>query len=814
MNFNKEQEKIINSLKGAYLLSAPVGTGKTTVLSERIIKALDSGIRAEEILCLTFTNRAAEEMRERIRKKIKYKEDFDNLTISTFHGFCAYFIRAEAKELNIFPDFNILDDFEQNEILRNILKKYPEINSEDNQFKINDFKTKLYKRRERFTEIEIACNFKKPPENKLLDKINQEYLNALKEQNAFDFDELVLSTMRGLFLNKKIHKKWLNKFRFIQLDEFQDTHLSEYLIVKELAKKHKNITMIGDLDQTIYSWRGSRPKMIAELFKKHFAPVKEYHLTINYRFNANVLRAVKSFLNSFEDRATKKIVSHQENSKENAIEIFDAYNFNEEVDWVVDNIKKIKAKNKKASIAVLTRANYLISQIADIFKRKNIAHITVDQYDFFRRQEVRDIYAYLKIIFNKYDLESAYRIAERSKSGIGKKSLQKIREQGSECGLKISDFFDFKNYNFSEPFENLIKNWDGGRLVVLDTETTGTNVLRDEIIQIYAIEVVDGKPGKDFHYFLKNSIPVGASEAVHGISDDFLKENGKDPKWVMQELQKFIGKDAPIGHNVNFDLSIIKENGKRLGIDFNFKEYYDTLDIAKRVVQSENYRLNTLATMFNLSSATHDAKDDVLATVGLLGVLVGKLKPKQEERKNLFAKFSPKFIKLATMINSWQKKSLIYRPAKILDIVWQESGLDEFYKNFDYEKRIKSINTLKKLFKQKDDKEKSPDIVLRELISYASLVKNIDFLGLDKGKVPIVTVHQVKGLEFDYVFVLGMNDYKFPIRRAGSDMEEEKRLFYVALTRAKEKIFLSYSRFNQYDTPQAKSPFLDYLKAG
>jgi DNA helicase-2/ATP-dependent DNA helicase PcrA len=811
MEFNQQQQEIINSIEGAYLISAPVGTGKTTVLTERILKALEAGILPEEIMCLTFTNRAAEEMLERIRKSVSKKDVFEKMQIGTFHGFCAYFIRAEAKELGINSDFVIFDESEQYELMARVLEKFPGILKGENEKKeIMEMLEKVYKKRLGNLEHEIGLKIKQEVDG-ALDAIGEAYKQALEEQNALDFNELVLMVIEGLYRNEKVRNKWASKFKFIQVDEFQDTHLSEYLVIKELAKVHKNLSFIGDLDQTIYSWRGSDPYFIAELFRRHFAPVKELNLEINYRFNPNILEAVKSFLDNFEKRATKKITSNSAASTEDekCIEVFSGHNLSEEISWVADKIQEIKKSEAGARIAVLTRANYVINQVAEVFAEKGLEHITVDKYDFFRRQEVKDVFAYLKILFNKFDMESAYRIVQRPHRNIGDTTLKSIREEGGSIGLRVSDFLDFKNYNFLEPFGNLISIWKKGRIIVLDTETTGTNVLQDEIIQIYAVEVVDGKIGKDFHFYLKNTIPVGGSETVHGISDEYLKKEGKEAEKVLRDLKDFIAGDIAIGHNVNFDLTMLLENGKRQGIEFEFREFYDTLDLARRLVVSENYKLNTLAKKFGLEAATHDAKDDVLATAGLLGILIGKLDEAQEKRIQLFAKFSKKFVKLAMEIERWKMDVSKLRPDEALRYAWEKTGLKEYYLTQDAsEKRIASIETLVDIFKKKDDAERTGDTVLRELISYATLSRDINFLGLEQGKVPIVTVHQVKGLEFDHVFIIGLNEYSFPIKFQGSNLEEEKRLFYVALTRAKKKIYLSYSKFNSYGRNLAASSFI------
>jgi Superfamily I DNA and RNA helicases len=582
-------------------------------------------------------------------------------------------------------------------------------------------------------------------------------------------------------------------------------------VVKELAKMHQNISFIGDLDQTIYSWRGSQPVFLSKLIKKHFPQVQELSLTNNYRFNPNILAAVKSFLGSFVNPSTKILTTLKVNdTEEKAVNVFSAHNLAEEISWVIEKVKDIRSREAEVKVVVISRTNNLITKTADIFAAKGIAHITVDKYEFFRRQEVKDVYAYLKIIFNRFDLEAAYRLVKRPPRNIGSATLKTIVERGNKIGLKVSDFLNFKNYKYPEPFFNLINKFDQGRLIVLDTETTGTDVLSDDIIQIFAREIIAGKVEKEFRAYLKNDIPVGFSETVHGLSDKFLRENGKNPKKVLQELKDFIGTDAPIGHNVNFDLTMLIENGKRRGVSFDFKEYYDTLDLAKRVVEAPNYRLTTLAELLGLATATHDAEDDVSATVGLLGVLVEKLRKGSPERMALWQEFNTKFLKLANMIESWQKLVLAKRPPEVLEQIWEESGLEEYYGvEPDHEKRQKSIEELAKVFAEKDNPDKRPEISLRELIHYAALVKDINFLGLEKGKIPIVTAHQVKGLEFDYVFIIGMNEYIFPISR--SDIEEEKRLFYVAMTRAKKKIFISYSRYNDNGYAATKSRFIDFI---
>lgn len=817
MKFNKEQEEIINSIWGAYLLNAPVGTGKTTVLSERIIRALKLGIKPREILALTFTNRAAEEMRGRLKKLIDDKNDFDALSIQTFHSFCAYFLKAEAKTLGISSDFIIIDEDEQKEIVKNILSQSRSVHLENDREIIN-IMNQIFKYR--FAILRQLAGHRLEVKELPSDLLSfaQEYEEKMLAQNAFDFNQLVLLTFEALSTNSEIRKRWSQRYRFIQLDEFQDTHLSEYLIIKELAREHKNISFIGDIDQTIYSFRDSRPLFIARLFKEHFAPVKELSLKINYRSNPALIKTFLSVLKNMENPQTKEInnASTESNIKdqEKPVKIFRAYNFSEEVSWVLDNIKKIKDQDPQAKIAVLNRLNSSIPKIAEIFAQNKLSFLTVDQYDFFRRQEVKDIFAYLKIIFNKADLFSAKRIIQRPPKNIGEETLAKINQAGRECALNISDFLSFKNYNFLEPLAELLDLSAKGRIVVLDTETTGINPAVDEIVQIYAREIIDGKAGQEFHHYLKSKKSVGSAFFVHRISDEFLAEKGRDPKEVLLELKEFIGDSIIVGHNVSFDLNMIFENAKRYGIDFVFKNYYDTLDLAKRILSLESYKLSYIAKTLGFQAATHSADDDVAATVELLQYLIKNLKKTQEKRIGLWNKYKAKFIKLASSIENFEKEANKLRPAEFLDFIWRESGLADYYqKDKNALVREKSFNTLRCFFSDKDKEDLDPRSSLQNLIHFSSLVKNIDFLGLEQGRIPIVTIHQVKGLEFDYIFLLALNEGSFPLYRS-DDLEEEKRLFYVALTRAKKEVFLSYSTFRNHGDktyPATKSRLIDLI---
>ena len=814
MKFNKEQEDIIKSIEGAYLIKAPVGTGKTTVLIERILRALEQGIEADEILALTFTNRAAEEIKTRLREKINDQAHFDSLLVKTFHGFCAHFLKAEAKSLGLNADFLILDEEEQINLAQSIIGEKQNFHLDSNRDLLNIF-DRIY--RYRLNQLQISWGHKIAPlslDDSLLDFSN-EYLKELNRQGALDFNELVLRTLEGLNDNKNIQEKWSNRFKFIQVDEFQDTHLSEYLVIKELAKKHKNLSFIGDIDQTIYSFRDSRPRFIANLFKEHFAPVKEKSLLINYRSNPNLIKAFLSILEKMEEAETKNLNdSGQEFKADKCLHLFAAYNLEEEVSWIIDRIKKLKKENPQAKIAVLNRANWTIKEVAQIFSKNNISFLTVDQYDFFKRQEVKDLLAYLKILINRSDFLAARRVIDRPAKNIGEETLKKIKELGLKNGLSLADFLSFKNYAFEEPYAPLLKAYKEDRIVVLDTETTGLNPAKDEIVQVYAREIVAGKLGREFHRYLKNTKSVGSAYFVHKISDEFLAEQGEDPKKVLAELKTFLEDACLVGHNLSFDLNMIKENSARQGIEIEFNNYYDTLVLARKLLKLESYKLSHIAQRLNFKTATHSADDDVAATIDLLFYLLKTLEKQSSSRQKTWASFKNKFIKLSSDLENWEKELEQKRPDELLDFIWTESGLRDYYQSDkNWEQREKSFLTLRTFFKVHDQKSLDQRASLHNLIHFSSLLRNIDFLGLEQGQIPIVTIHQVKGLEFDYVFLLALNEGSFPLYKS-NDIEEEKRLFYVALTRARQEVFLSYSHFKSgfyRDKSLAKSQLVNLI---
>ena len=798
MTFNDEQLAIINEKTGAILVSAPVGTGKTAVLVERVARAIEEGLDPSSVLCLTFTNRAAEEMKSRLKPRLDDPATYNDITITTFHGFCAMFLRQEAARLGLPTDFAIADEVEQLETLSRILAQLPNWQDTNNRDKTSII-DRFYRQHldELLAELGMKAKPKALPEP--WKTLSQEYYHALLEHNALDFNELVIWTLRALYNDQFLIDKWSARFALVQLDEFQDTHLSEYLVVKQLARKFKNLTLVGDLAQTIYTWRGSQPTFVTKLFKTHFSPVVELSLSANYRSAPDLLAAAQSILAPNSIKPTIPTALH----------IQACADTDTEATTLLSTIKTLRAEEPEARLAVLLRNNAPITRLAEKFSTAGVASLTVDQYNFFRRQEIRDALSWLKLLFNRYDTDSLRRISLRPGKKLSPNLIDTVSRAGGASGLKPADFLDFSSFKNEEPFAELLTAWaPGGRLVVLDTETTGTNTEQDDIIQVFALEIIAGQPAKELHLYLKPTRKVGLSYYVHRLTDEFLAENGQDAKTGLLSLIDFVGDATVIGHNISFDLGILVSNSSRHNLKWRAHKHFDTLDIARRFVKANNYRLSTLSKQLGLSTATHSADDDVAATADLLAKLIPRLSEGASARRDLFKMYSKQFISLATDLARWRLTAKSQRPAETLQQILNESGLREYYQaENNSEKRLASLDTLVKLFTDWDNPAEEAWASLTRLINAGALLKNVDFLGLDSGKVPIVTIHQVKGLEFDYVFMPQLNEGQLPGWR-NADVEEERRVFYVALTRAKKGIFISYSLVDAWNRPQAPSRFI------
>ncbi|BAY42254.1 UvrD/REP helicase (plasmid) [Nostoc sp. NIES-2111] len=793
---NAEQLQIVNHVFGAILVLAPVGSGKTSVLSERVVSAINAGIPAKKILCLTFTNRAAKEMKERLAKRIP--EHFRDLTIKTFHGLCASIIRIESRQIGLASDFVIYDNEDCLEIIKSLVgvgreKEAGEILGRIANCKIKASKAQLslnYLPQDLFLNLELKEA-----------TIAKQYQSILKENHALDFADLIFY-VRAIFHElPDVKSRWAESFDFMQVDEVQDTHLSEYEIVYSLSHRHGNLAMIGDLDQTIYEWRGSEPDEVLNKFKRDFQADK-YSLTLNYRATKTLLNAASNFANSFAIRQTQITPAPECESGEPII-IHSAFNQIAEVKWIADNIKLLAKGNSNFAynkVAILARTNKRIELISNELEKYKIPCITFEQYQFFTRQEIKDALAYIRFILNRFDTVALRRMLMRPTRGIGQATINNIVKEGQECGLKLVDILLPETFIDSDPFGEIIKLYESQEIVVFDVETTGLVVSRDEIVEIAAEKIIGGTTVGKFHAYIVNTIDVGYSQNIHKHSNEFLAQNGLSASQVFREFFEFARGSLLVGHNVGFDIKMITAHANKVGVNVPKLKWADTLDIATRFINSNSYKLEELAVKFQLSKPNHRATNDVRTTVELLEILIPLIKYGEAYRQALINKYYEGFellTDLAKQVEAWRDASQQLRPAALLKKVLLESGLLAYYESDS--KRINNLLELVKIFQEQDKIDLHAETSLRSIIEFTALAKNIDQISSDNNQVPVVTIHQAKGLEFDTVFIAGVSENEIPsfLSKKFGSLEEEKRLFYVAMTRAKKRLFISGYNQNQ-----------------
>ena len=845
ITFNKKQQQVINELNQNILLSAGAGTGKTNVLSYRVANILNKNrANADEILCLTFTNKACRELKNRITSQLDF-ETANKITIRTIHGFAYQVITTTAKKAQtIFKEFVIFDDEDQKTLIRQTIANFPKARALDIQYIVNcieqlkqeralkhiytkdieDDYTTIYHQHLKFNKT-----FNQQQNDNLTKFFQFDGLNiiinyelALQQMHGLDYKDLIANAYR-LFQDENICSSWRKRYKYIMIDEMQDTSSFEYTMLENLFPAN-NIMLCGDEFQTIYEWRGSNPQKILTAFTEKYNPLI-INFNENYRSTRLLLEmAYNTLINLFH----KETISHSyaknllSKSSElgHKIELKQANSLANEAQWIFQNIVNLLPLVKTPTqIAILVRQNnYLqnltlhLNYLANIYNQKNqetpIHFIQIDNIRFFKRQEIKDILSIMKYLINPNDYLSLQRILINLIPNIGIRTIKQISSaEYLQNGLRLSDFINanFQNPNY-EPFSDLISAYLSKDIIVFDIEGTGTDIFADNIIQLSAIKIRKGKKIAEFNRYLKSDKPVGDSEKVHHISDEYLQTHGENPKLVLQEFCQFIQDAIITGHNIRgYDMDILNQNLLKHNlkpVDFS-NINFDTLDLVRRFYPNlPNHKLEFLSNHFQFETkSNHNSLDDVFATGELLHKLLeDKIIPTAKKRSELINKQKNKFIHVAQI---FQKLHNILNDNLLLENlitqIVKEFDLVNIYKanaTQDGAVRLENIRNLFRLAKAELNSHRGTNGI-KELLQYASLSNtDLDALTSSHPKIPIITIHQAKGLEFDYEFLAGMNDDIFPSyfsTRNGSITEEEKRLFYVAITRAKNALFLSSS---------------------
>ena len=435
LNLNDRQLQAVTTKSQYVRVIAGAGSGKTRVLTTRILYLIDQwGIPSENILAITFTNKAAKEMKDRIEKMVD--DNGNSSFISTIHSFCLYFLRREIKVLDYPSNFSVIDTDDQKLIIKEAIKQY---DIENTKGEINNILNYISNNKAAGIDCLAALDMANNDKYTMYAKAYQYYMDRCKQQYYLDFDDLLLFTNRILKTKSQIKEKWQKKYQFILVDEFQDIDNVQYELISHLASETSYVYVVGDPDQTIYSWRGANINIILD-FDKKFKNAETIILNQNYRSTQNILNGANSLISYNKNRVKKDLIS--QNSAGDKIIHFSAGSEESESMYIVDKINSFLAKgNNYQDIAILYRSNYLSRSIEKRLVDYHIPYIIYGGIRFYERKEIKDMLAYLKMLSIKDDI-SVKRTINIPKRGIGDKSIDALFDYARENNLSFYQAID------------------------------------------------------------------------------------------------------------------------------------------------------------------------------------------------------------------------------------------------------------------------------------------------------------------------------------------------------------------------------------
>lgn len=716
-SLNPAQREAVLSTEGPLLVLAGAGSGKTRVLTFRIAHMLgDLGVKPWQVLAITFTNKAAAEMRERLAALIP--SGTRGMWVCTFHAMCVRMLREDADLLGYTGQFTIYDDDDSKRMVRDIMQA---LGIEQKQFPINMIRSKISSAKNAMIGPEDMLKSADSPNDKKAAQVYLELERRLRAANAMDFDDLLVRTLELLRTRPEVLEKYQERFRYISVDEYQDTNHVQYEIANLLAAKYQNLMVVGDDDQSIYSWRGADITNILD-FEKDFKNCKTVKLEQNYRSTGHILSAANAVVRHNSQRKDKRLFTAEGDGEK--IQAFQASDERDEGRWIAGEIEKLHAKGTSYDdIAVFYRTNAQSRILEDMFLRAGVPYKIVGGTRFFDRAEIRDVMAYLKMIVNPADEMSVKRVINTPRRGIGSTSIQKIEQlardnrcsffQACEIACAETGMFSAKVRNGLSSFVSLVR--EGRRM---DGE------LKD------VVEMIVDKTG---------------------LLQAFRAEGTMESESRAENIQEF------------------------LGVAAEFEETHEDIE-------------GTLESLEELRAA---GVADVPADVEPEPVVVSA--PAPEPGPSAPASSFEALVGARDAAGSNPLDSLAAPALSPQDALAAAIAGNAYTAPTELSAGAVHAGEIERTYGPLTCK------ALPALMEWLALRSDLDSLAGETHAITMMTIHSAKGLEFPAVFVAGMEEGIFPHVHdfGGSDdpgkLEEERRLAYVAITRARKRLFLTYA---------------------
>ena len=441
-NLNKEQKEAVQTVKGPLLILAGAGSGKTKVLTTRIAYLVRQGVRPKDILAVTFTNKAAKEMKERLgnilgENTVKY------MWVGTFHGICGRILRENIDNYNfqsgkrLDKNFSIYDETDSTAVIKQAIKK---LNLDDKVYAPKLVKTVISNAKNKMQDAYTYATFARDFKSQKIASIYEEYENTLNNNNAIDFDDMLMLTVKLLEQNAQVREYYFNRFKHILVDEYQDTNLAQYRLVKMLytnnqteVPEERSLCVVGDVDQSIYSWRGADYTIILN-FQKDFKNTKVIKLEQNYRSTANILNVANAIIENNTERVDKVLYSNKGEGEK--IDYYEAQDEADEANFIVSRIKQ-DAGGDYNRFAILYRTNSQSRALEEACMAAAVPYRIYGGLKFYDRKEIKDIIAYLKLIYNTDDSQSFRRIVNVPKRAIGETTVKNLQDYADKFDISL-----------------------------------------------------------------------------------------------------------------------------------------------------------------------------------------------------------------------------------------------------------------------------------------------------------------------------------------------------------------------------------------
>lgn len=482
-NLNNKQIEAIKSVEGPLLVLAGAGSGKTRVLTTRIAYLISElGINPYNILAITFTNKAAKEMKDRVINMLGSMSK--NIQISTFHSFGVTILRENCDKLGYKENFTILDSDDVLTVIKKILK---DLNLDPKEYNPKAIRNRISGAKNGILSPSEYERFANTDFEEKVTLVYERYEKKLKSNNSVDFDDLLLLPINLFRMYPDVLKKYQERFQYILIDEYQDTNEAQYLLVKMLSAKYKNICVVGDESQSIYSFRGSNYRNILN-FERDYKNCKTVLLEQNYRSTSNILNAANDVIKNNKERKDKNLWT--ENGNGEKIIYHRSSDEKDEAYYVMSEIKKlIDSGVSRDKIAVLYRTNAQSRTMEEALLRENIPYKVIGSFYFYNRKEIKDLISYLKLIYNPSDDISLTRVINTPKRGIGDKTIADLTEKANLYNISLFEAIDSgKPLEFKKIIEELIKEKDNLSLTELVDLVLNKSGMKDELLKENTIE--------------------------------------------------------------------------------------------------------------------------------------------------------------------------------------------------------------------------------------------------------------------------------------------------------------------------------------